>query len=70
MGFIRPTFSPHKVLVIFVKKRDGSLYLYVNFCRFKYITKKNCYPLLLISNISDLLPKSIYILRYVTTQRS
>ena len=63
MRLIRPTFSFHKALVIFIKKKDESLYLYVNFYRFKYITKKNCYPLLLIFNLSDLPPKFIYIPR-------
>ena len=65
MRLIRLTFSFHKASVIFVKKKDGSLYLYVNFCRFKYITKKNCYPLLLIFNLSDLLQKFIYIPRQI-----
>jgi len=51
MGFIQPTSSPHGVLVLFVKKKDGSLCLCVDFCRLNHISKKDCYPLLLISDI-------------------
>jgi len=54
MGFIRPTSSPHGALVLFVKKKDGSLHLCVNFRGLNRISKKDCYPLLLISNLLDL----------------
>ena len=53
MGFIRPTLSLHSVLVLFIKKKDGSLCLCVNFCGVSCISKKNCYLLLLISNLLD-----------------
>jgi len=53
MGFIQPTSSPHNVLVLFIKKKDGSLHLCVNFCSLNHISKKDCYPLLLISNLLD-----------------
>jgi len=53
MGFIRPTSSPHSVLVLFVKKKDGSLYLCVNFHGLNHISKKDRYPLLLISDLLD-----------------
>ena len=39
------------MLVLFVKKKDGSLCLCVDFYSFNHITKKNCYPLSLISNL-------------------
>jgi len=52
-GFIRPTSSPHGALVLFVKKKDGSLYLCVDFCRLNCISKKDRYPLLLISDLLD-----------------
>jgi len=52
-NFIRPTSSPHSVPVLFVKKKDGSLCLYVNFCGLNCISKKDCYPLLLISDLLD-----------------
>ena len=53
LGFIWPTFSLHGTLVLFVKKKDGSLSLYINFCSFNHISKKDCYSLLLISNLLD-----------------
>jgi len=45
-GFIRLTSLSHGALVLFVKKKDGSLQLCVNFCRLNKITKKDQYPLL------------------------
>ena len=54
MGFIQPTSTLHGVLVLFVKKKDGSLYLYIDFYSFNHIFKKNHYPLPLISNLLDL----------------
>ena len=53
MGFIRPTSSPHGALVLFVKKKDGSLCLCVDFCGFNRISKKDCYSLPLISDLLD-----------------
>ena len=52
-GFIRSTLSPYGVLVLFVKKKDGSLRLCVDFHRLNRITKKDRYPLSLISNLLD-----------------
>ena len=53
MGFIRPTSSPHGAPVLFVKKKDGSLCLCVEFHRLNCISKKDCYPLPLISDLLD-----------------
>ena len=53
IGFIRPTSSPHSTSVLFVKKKDGSLHLCVNFCSLNYISKKDCYLLPLISDLLD-----------------
>jgi len=53
MGFIQPTSSLYSALVLFVKKKDGLLRLCVNFCSLNHIFKKNCYLLLLISNLLD-----------------
>ena len=53
MVFIRPISSLHGAPVLFVKKKDGSLCLCVDFCGLNCIFKKNCYPLLLISNLLD-----------------
>ena len=51
--FIQSTFFPYNTLVLFIKKKDGLLYLCVNFYGLNHISKKNCYPLLLISNLLD-----------------
>ena len=53
MCFIQPTSSPHSALVLFIKKKDGSLCLCVNFYSLNCILKKNCYLLPLISNLLD-----------------
>jgi len=51
--FIYLTSSPYGVLALFVKKKDGSLQLCVDFCRLNKITKKDRYPLFLITNLLD-----------------
>ena len=53
-GFIQPTSSPHGVLVLFVKKKDGSLCFCIDFCGLNHISKKDRYPLPLISDLLDL----------------
>ena len=58
IGFIRPTSSPHSVPVLFIKKKDSSLCLCVDFCGVNCISKKDCYLLLLISNLLDSLHKA------------
>jgi len=52
-GFIRSTSSPYGALVLFVKKKDGSLRLCVDFRGLNKITKKDRYPLPLISDLLD-----------------
>jgi len=52
-GFIRSTSSSHGAPVLFVKKKDGSLRLCVDFCGLNRITKKDRYPLPLISDLLD-----------------
>jgi len=50
-GFIRPTSSSHAAPVLFVKKKDGSLRLCVNYRGLNEISKKDRYPLPLISDL-------------------
>ncbi len=50
-GFICPTKSPWGAPVLFVKKKDGSLHLCVNFRALNKVTEKDCYPLLLITDL-------------------
>ena len=52
-GFIWPTFSPHGIPVLFVKKKDGSLHLCADFCCLHCISKKDQYPLPFISDLLD-----------------
>ena len=52
-GFIQPTSSLHSVPVLFIKKKDGSLCLCVDFCGLNHISKKDHYPLPLISDLLD-----------------
>ena len=51
IGFIRPTNSPHGAPVLFIKKKDGSLRLCVDFRGLNKISKKDRYPLPFISNL-------------------
>ena len=53
-GFIWSISSLYSALVLFIKKKDGSLCLCVNFYSLNYISKRNCYLLPLISNLLDL----------------
>jgi len=53
MDFIQLTSSSYSALVLFIKKKDGSLRLCVDFHRLNCISKKDCYPLLLISDLLD-----------------
>jgi len=52
-GFIHSTSSPHGVPVLFVKKKDGSLRLCIDFHKLNRITKKDQYLLPLISDLLD-----------------
>src|SRR6266511_798177 len=53
IGFICPSKSAHGVPILFVKKKDGSLRLCVDFRGLNRITKKDRYPLPLISDLLD-----------------
>jgi Reverse transcriptase (RNA-dependent DNA polymerase) len=52
-GFIRPSNSPFRAPVLFIKKKDGSLRLCVDFQRLNAITQKDKYPLPLTSKLLD-----------------
>src|SRR6266481_1880825 len=51
MGFITPSRSSHGAPVLFIKKKDSSLRLCVDFRGINRITKKDRYPLPLISDL-------------------
>ena len=50
-GFIRSTTSPHGAPVLFIKKKDGSLRLCIDFRGLNKISKKDRYPLPFISDL-------------------
>jgi hypothetical protein len=51
--FIYPSCSSHGALILFAKKKDGSLRLCVDYRGLNHITKKDCYPLPLIADLLD-----------------
>ena len=53
IGFIRPSKSPFGAPVLFVKKKDGSLRLCVDFRGLNAITRKDKYPLPLVTDLLD-----------------
>ena len=52
-GFIRPSISPWGAPVLFVKKKDGSLRLCIDYRKLNRVTIRNQYPLLKIDELFD-----------------
>ena len=44
-GFIRPNISPCDAPLLFVKNKDGSLRICIDYCQLKKVTIKNKYSL-------------------------
>ncbi|GKF16859.1 hypothetical protein Tco_0061777, partial [Tanacetum coccineum] len=60
-GFIRPSSSPWEAPVLFVKKKDGSFRMCIDYCELNKLTVKNRYPLPRIDDLFDQLQgSSIY----------
>jgi hypothetical protein len=57
-GFIRPSVSPWGAPVLFVKKKDGSMRLCINYRGLNKVTIKNRYPLPRIDDLFDQLQGS------------
>ena len=52
-GFVRPSTSPWGAPVLFVKKRDGSLRLCIDYRELNKMTIRNQYPLPRIDDLFD-----------------
>ncbi|GKE96208.1 putative reverse transcriptase domain-containing protein [Tanacetum coccineum] len=57
-GFIRPSSSPWGVPVLFVKKKDGSFRMCIDYRELNKLTVKNRYPLLRFDDLFDQLKGS------------
>ncbi|KAL0554271.1 hypothetical protein IC582_008188 [Cucumis melo] len=52
-GYIRPSVSPWGAPVLFVKKKDGTLRLYIDYRQLNKVTIRNKYPLPRIDDLFD-----------------
>ncbi|GJT23447.1 putative reverse transcriptase domain-containing protein [Tanacetum coccineum] len=59
-GFIRPSHSPWGAPGLFVKKKDGSLRMCIDYRELNKFTIKNCYPLPRIDDLFDQLQGARY----------
>jgi len=63
-GFIRHSQSPCGAPIVFAKKADGTLRLYVDYRRLNKITIKNRYPLPLIGELLERISKAKYFTKF------
>ncbi|KAJ0921089.1 putative nucleotidyltransferase, Ribonuclease H [Helianthus annuus] len=59
-GFVRPSSSPWGAPILFVKKKDGSMRLCIDYRELNKVTIKNRYPLPRIDNLFDQLQGASY----------
>ncbi|KAI3775001.1 hypothetical protein L1987_49569 [Smallanthus sonchifolius] len=59
-GFIRPSSSPWGAPVLFVKKKDGTFRICIDYCELNKVTIKNRYPLPRIDDLFDQLQGSSF----------
>ncbi|KAD3067306.1 hypothetical protein E3N88_35186 [Mikania micrantha] len=59
-GFIRPSFSPWGAPILFVKKKDGSFRMCIDYRELNKLTIKNRYPLPRIDDLFDQLQGATY----------
>ena len=59
-GFIRPSISPWGAPVLFVRNKDGSLRMCIDYRQLNKVTVKNRYPLPRIDDLFDQLQGASY----------
>ena len=52
-GFVKPSTSPWGAPVLFVKKKDGSMRLCIDYRELNKVTIRNQYPLMRIDDLFD-----------------
>ena len=52
-GYVRPSVSPWGAPILFVRKKDGSLRLFIDYKELNKVTVKNKYPLPRIDDLFD-----------------
>ncbi|GKG34572.1 hypothetical protein Tco_0437268, partial [Tanacetum coccineum] len=57
-GFIRPSSSPWGASVLFIKKKDGSIWMCIDYQELNKLMVKNLYPLPRIDDLFDQLQGS------------
>ncbi|GJR30502.1 putative reverse transcriptase domain-containing protein [Tanacetum coccineum] len=57
-GFIRPSSTPWGAPILFIKKKDGSFRMCIDYRELNKLTVKNCYPLPRIDDLFDQLQGS------------
>ena len=52
-GYIRPSVSPWGALILFIKKKDGTMQMCIDYRQLNKMTMKNRYPLPRIDDLFD-----------------
>ena len=53
INYVRPSVSPWGAPILFVKNKDGTLCLCIDYCQLNKMTIKNRYPLPCIDDVFD-----------------